>query len=283
MNSKANLVYVTAALAALALGLGVSFWRAAADNDELTRDNQTLTMALEAAQDEAKAFREKLDREIKAREYAEAAQTVAEHSERATREKLGQETRARRAAEQSEQAMAYKVAEEIKARAAAEAIEMDTAAELQELNTKFAAVEKARQAAEEARGSAEKALETANTQIEQERNALQSVEFARQEAERAAARVTAQLNEEISARKLAESALAAAQEQVRVLNDKNAATQPAKKSEAASKKARGAAKAVPAENQGPAGSPDARKITHAGSGNRITEVRQPWQPLLSAQ
>ena len=87
MNSKANLVYATAALAALALGLGVSFWQSAAENKELTRANQAANMALAAAQDEAIILRDKLDREAKGREYAEAAQAVAEHSEHATREK----------------------------------------------------------------------------------------------------------------------------------------------------------------------------------------------------
>ena len=80
MNSKSNLVFALAAVTSLALGLGISFWRAAAENNELMSANHVAEMALAAAQDETKALHEKLQRETKVREYAEAARAIAEHS-----------------------------------------------------------------------------------------------------------------------------------------------------------------------------------------------------------
>ena len=82
MSSNSNLAYALAAMTALALGLGASFWRSSGENKSLLRANLSASAALEAAQDEAKVLRERLAREIKAREFAEEAQTVAEASER---------------------------------------------------------------------------------------------------------------------------------------------------------------------------------------------------------
>ncbi len=71
MNSKSNLIYALAAVTSLTLGLGISFYRAATENHALMRANHATEMALAVAQDEAKALREKLQRETKARGYAE--------------------------------------------------------------------------------------------------------------------------------------------------------------------------------------------------------------------
>lgn len=157
MNSRVNLVYITAALAALVLGLGVSFWRSAAENKQLSQANLAAGMALAAAQDEAKVLREKLDREAIAREYAEAAQTVAEHSEHTTREKLAQETRAHQAAE---------------------AALLQAAAELQTTTARLANEQEARRSMETAWQQAEFALVSMTAQLNDEMSAKQAAEAA---------------------------------------------------------------------------------------------------------
>ena len=93
--------YLTYALAALSFGLSVAFFRISDENSELSRAKIAVEMRLETAEGEAKAFREKYTAEEKAREFAEAAQTLAETSERAVRSQLTHETRARQAAEKS--------------------------------------------------------------------------------------------------------------------------------------------------------------------------------------
>ncbi len=98
MRSNSNLVYALAGVTAIAIGFGVSFWRSAAENEELTQANLTAAVALEAAQDETKLMRERLQREAKLRESAEAAQAITEQSERALGEKLAAEARAKHAA-----------------------------------------------------------------------------------------------------------------------------------------------------------------------------------------
>jgi hypothetical protein len=93
--------YLTYALAALTFGLAVAFFRVSDENDALTQAKIAVEMKLETAEGVAKAFREKYSAEAKAREFAEAAQTLAETSERAVRFQLAHETKARQAAEKS--------------------------------------------------------------------------------------------------------------------------------------------------------------------------------------
>ena len=93
--------YLTYALAALTFGLSVAFFRISDENSELSRAKIVVEMRLETAEGEAKAFREKYTSEAKAREFAEAAQTLAETSERAVRSQLTHETKARLAAEKT--------------------------------------------------------------------------------------------------------------------------------------------------------------------------------------
>ena len=93
--------YLTYALAALSFGLSVAFFRISDENSELSRAKIAVEMRLETAEGEAKTFREKYTTEAKAREFAEAAQTLAETSERAVRSQLTHETKARQAAEKS--------------------------------------------------------------------------------------------------------------------------------------------------------------------------------------
>ena len=207
MNSKSNLIYVLAAVTSLALGLGISFWRAATEANVLRRGNHAAEMALGAAQDEMKVLRERLARETRAREFAEAAQTVAEHTEHAIREKLAQET---------------------KAHQATEAARAQASAELQATSIKLASTVDALRVAEEAKVKAESALLAANAQLAQTEEARQSIETAWQRAEFTAITVSARLNDEISARKAAERALAGAGDRVRVLNTKLAPAGPGK-------------------------------------------------------
>ena len=91
--------YLTYAVAALSFGLSVAFFRVSEENTELSRAKIAVEMKLETAEVEAKSFREKYTAEAKAREFAEAAQTLAETSERAVRSQLAHETKARQAAE----------------------------------------------------------------------------------------------------------------------------------------------------------------------------------------
>jgi hypothetical protein len=182
MSSSSNLAYALAAMTALALGLSVSFWRSSAENKSLRRENLTAGIALEAAQDEAKVLREKLAREIKAREFAEAAQTVAETSERGTREKLIQETRAKRAA--------------VAARQEAEA-------QLEMTAMKFAQEVKARNAAELAREQAVKTAGEMAAKLNEEVAARNTVQSALAEAEGQVDRLSAELAGEIEAREKA--------------------------------------------------------------------------------
>ena len=75
--------YLTYALAALTFGLAVAFFRVSDENNALTQAKIAVEMKLKTAEGVAKAFREKYSTETKAREFAEAAQTLAETSERA--------------------------------------------------------------------------------------------------------------------------------------------------------------------------------------------------------
>jgi membrane protein involved in colicin uptake len=90
--------YITYALAALSFGLGVAFLRISDENTNLVQAKTTIEM-------EASALREKYNGEIKARQFAEAAQTIAETSERAVRNELAHETKARQAAETAKQSV----------------------------------------------------------------------------------------------------------------------------------------------------------------------------------
>jgi hypothetical protein len=192
MPGSSNLSYILAAVTALALGLGASFWRSAAENKSLIRANLTASIAFEAAQDEVKVLREKLSREIQARGFAEAAQTVAETSERSVRDKLMQETKAKRAAEAQLQTAAAKLVEEAKARDAAD-----------KANVRIVAT-----------------LEAANADLAQEREARQAAELRRDEAAGSIAGLTVKLNEEIAAGNAAQEALVEEEGQVRVLRAK---------------------------------------------------------------
>ena len=95
--------YLNYALAALSFGLSVAFFRISDENSALTQAKIAVEMRLETAEGEAKSFREKYTTEAKAREFAEAAQTLAETSERAVRSQLTHETKARQAAEKSQE------------------------------------------------------------------------------------------------------------------------------------------------------------------------------------
>ncbi len=88
--------YITYALAALTFGLGVAFFR-------LSDENSALVQAKAAVEMEASAQRDKYNSEVKARQFAEAAQTLAETSERAVRFELAHETKARELAEAAKQ------------------------------------------------------------------------------------------------------------------------------------------------------------------------------------
>jgi hypothetical protein len=88
--------YLTYALAALAFGLAVGFYR-------ISDENQQLAQAKAAIEMEATALREKYNGEVKARQFAEAAQTMAETSEHAARNELAHEAKARQAAETAKQ------------------------------------------------------------------------------------------------------------------------------------------------------------------------------------
>jgi len=93
--------YLTYVLAALTFGLTAAFFRVSDENSALTQAKIAVEMKLETAEGEAKLFREKYSTEAKAREFAEAAQTMAETSERAVRSQLAHETKARQAVEKS--------------------------------------------------------------------------------------------------------------------------------------------------------------------------------------
>jgi hypothetical protein len=88
--------YITYALAALTFGLGVAFFR-------LSEENSELVQAKAAVEMEASALRDKYNSETKARQFAEAAQTIAETTERAVRSELAHEAKARQAAETAKQ------------------------------------------------------------------------------------------------------------------------------------------------------------------------------------
>lgn len=88
--------YLNYALAALSFGLAVGFYHISDENTQLVQAKAAIEM-------EATAFREKYNSEVKARQYAEAAQTIAETSERAVRNELAHETKARQAVENAKQ------------------------------------------------------------------------------------------------------------------------------------------------------------------------------------
>jgi hypothetical protein len=82
--------YLTYALGALSLGLAAGFLQISNENADLSRGKIAVEMRLETAEADAKSFRDKYSVEVKAREFAEAAQTVAETSERVATGKLAQ-------------------------------------------------------------------------------------------------------------------------------------------------------------------------------------------------
>jgi hypothetical protein len=88
--------YLTYVLAALSFGLAVGFYHISDENTQLAQAKAAIEM-------EATAFREKYNGEVKARQFAEAAQTIAETSERATRNELAHEAKARQVAENAKQ------------------------------------------------------------------------------------------------------------------------------------------------------------------------------------
>jgi chromosome segregation ATPase len=133
--------YLTYALAALSFGLGVAFFRISDENSELSRVKIAVEMKLEIAEGEAKAFREKYSIEAKAREFAEAAQTLAETSERAARSQLAHETKARETAEKS-------LEETENAKHSAEAALADAQEQVRMLNAKLMEASAAREQSE---------------------------------------------------------------------------------------------------------------------------------------
>lgn len=133
--------YLTYALAALSLGFGVAFMRVSDENSELARAKMVIEMKLETAQQDAKAFREKYASESKAREFAEAAQTLAETSERATRAQLAHEAKVREAAEKT-------ASDAETARQSAEAALADAREQVRQLNEKLLEASAAKQQSE---------------------------------------------------------------------------------------------------------------------------------------
>lgn len=122
--------YLTYALAALSFGLGLAFVRISDENSELAKTKIALEMKYETAMRDAKNFREKYTGETKAREFAEAAQTLAETAERAVRSHLAHETKVREAAEKS-------LAEAEGAKHAAETALADAQEQVRQLNAKL--------------------------------------------------------------------------------------------------------------------------------------------------
>ncbi len=102
--SSNQLNYAWAATAALALGFGFSFWASSVENGRLRRAHDTAGIELVATQ-------EKLDRVVKELRIAEAAQTIAESSERVVRDKLAQETKTRQNAEAAFSLVASKISD----------------------------------------------------------------------------------------------------------------------------------------------------------------------------
>jgi len=149
--------YLLACSAALTVGFGLSFWHSVSENKDLLRANHVAAMALEAARDEVKALRDQLHVEIRGREFAEAAQAVAENGERSTRQKLYEQSKASQAAEAA------------KARAAAE---------LQAVRQQLLQQEKALLAAEFARDHAENALKATVNRPNEEDLARKEAELA---------------------------------------------------------------------------------------------------------
>ncbi len=133
--------YLTYALAALSFGLALAFFRVSDENSELSRTKIVVEMKLATAEEEAKSFREKYTAEAKAREFAEAAQTLAETSERAIRSQLAHETKARQAAEKG-------LEEAEHSRQSVEAALSATQEEVRVLNTKLVEASAAKEQAE---------------------------------------------------------------------------------------------------------------------------------------
>ena len=122
--------YLTYALAALSFGFGVAFLRISDENSELARAKMVVEMKLETAQREAKSFRDKYASETKSREFAEAAQTLAETAERAARSQLDLETKAREAVEKN-------LTESEASRHSAETALADAQDQIRQLNAKL--------------------------------------------------------------------------------------------------------------------------------------------------
>jgi hypothetical protein len=91
--------YLTYALGALSLGLAAGFLQISNENADLSREKIAVEMRLETAEADAKSFRDKYSVEVKAREFAEAAQTVAETTERVATGKLAQAQKSLEAAQ----------------------------------------------------------------------------------------------------------------------------------------------------------------------------------------
>jgi chromosome segregation ATPase len=250
MNSKSNLIYALAAVTSLALGLGMSFWRAAEENHALMRANLSVEMALASAQDEIKLLTEKLQREAKARGYAETARVAAERAGQATRERLDQEI------------LGHQATEDARVRVAAE----------------LEAIDADLYVAHQARTEMETALQTVNTQLVQTEEARQAIETAWQLAEYTVITVSAQLDEQTSARQAAETALASATDQVRLLN--------AKLAPGTAQERIVPVEPLSAPESSLEGRPEAAAGTGTGQSNgenRIIQVRKAGQPAQAIQ
>ncbi len=260
MNSKTNLIYVLAAISSLALGLGVSFWRAATEASELRRAHHAAEMALSVARDEIKFLHGRLSRESKAREHAHAAQAAAERAERAAHAKL------------EKKAAAHLATEAALARAVTE---------LRATSAKLASTMEALRATEEAKAKLERTLRTKAAQLVRTEESRQSIETAWQRAEYTVIIVTGRLKEEIAAREAAERALARAGDQIRT-GAKPAPETPAKdKAEAPSMI--GVAVA-PAASEEEANRPEVTKqLAPATAGKRAFHVREVRKPMSAVR
>lgn len=188
MNTQ-YLNHAFAATAALALGLGFSFWQSTGENGRLREANLTATIALEAAQDEAKGLRDRLSQETRELHRAEASQAKAEASEKALSGKL----------------MAA-----MKALQTAEAARADAEAKLETFKVKFEEADRARSLAEGER-------DDASAKLLEAQSSHQAIQSARHNAAAAASLIAGKLERELRAIRSAEAALDAAQEEVRTL------------------------------------------------------------------
>jgi hypothetical protein len=140
-----HLIFV---LAALTCGLTAALWRASGENARLEQASYASKIESDTAQYENQDLKARLPREIKAREFAEAAQRSAESAERLAREKLAQEAQMRQAVEAHRRLTEAAFADETAARKFAEGALFTAESQVRLLSSKLAEEITAREAAE---------------------------------------------------------------------------------------------------------------------------------------